>query len=165
MAYTLDAKQQIREGGAGLLMLSTIIPESQIILHRYTKIKQQWDDYIAKIADPFILLVSPNPTKKMIKAGHKAAAAMDLKIINNPHLWYQSVREDCRHAVLEGPMVDVLPYNNDDDDDYDITMEELGAYLEYIGNPLLWKTLDGHPIGPQIPERYEEPEYKGPWHV
>ena len=112
--------------------------------------------------DPFILQsIMEIPQRLCERAGHKAAAAMDLKIINNPHLWYQSVREDCRHAVLEGPMVDVLPYN-DDHDDYDITMEELGAYLEYIGNPLLWKTLDGHPIGPQIPERYEEPEYRGP---
>ena len=92
----------------------------------------------------------------MIKAGHKAAAAMDLKIINNPHLWYQSVREDCRHAVLEGPMVD-MPYNNDD-----IQMEDLEAYLEDCNNPMLWDTLDGRPIGPQIPERYEEPEYRGP---
>ena len=56
-------------------MLSTIIPESQIILHRYTKIKQQWDDYIAKIAEPFILLVSPKSHKEDDKGGAQGCSS------------------------------------------------------------------------------------------
>ena len=56
--------------------------------------------------------------------------------------------------ITQGPMID---------ERYEIPIEDIEAYLEIANNPMMWESLDGRLIGPQIPKRYEEPEHKHQW--